>query len=106
MTISLPIQHAPEKPREGEPCNGCGYCCAAEPCGVALKFIPVHQWGARGPCLAMEFEAGRFFCGLVRHPTRYIDVGEPAEWKTELDATVGAMIARLLGVGKGCDTSD
>lgn len=31
---------APEKPEEGAPCNGCGFCCAAEPCGLAVESHP------------------------------------------------------------------
>jgi len=27
---------APAKPALGEPCNGCGVCCAAEPCPVGM----------------------------------------------------------------------
>ncbi len=52
---------APEKPAFGSPCNGCGFCCAAEPCGVARQFVPGATEGA--PCPAMEFEHGPF---LVR----------------------------------------
>ena len=46
----------PIKPAHGNPCNGCGLCCAMEPCGVAREFIPDHP--EEGPCLALEWEAG------------------------------------------------
>lgn len=85
---------APEKPAFGSPCNGCGFCCAAEPCGVARQFVPGAIEGA--PCPAMEFEHGRFWCGMVRRPGHYL--GLPA-WG---DEEMGAMIGEALGAGKGC----
>lgn len=85
---------APEKPAFGSPCNGCGFCCAAEPCGVARQFVPGATDGA--PCPAMEFEHGRFWCGMVRRPGYYL--GLPA-WG---DEEMGAMIGEALGTGKGC----
>ncbi len=85
---------APEKPEEGAPCNGCGFCCAAGPCGLAVEFLGVTV----GPCPAMEFEAGRFWCGLVRNPSSYLDM--PAFG----DPVVGAIFARAVGIGRGCDS--
>ena len=91
-------ERAPPKPRLGDPCNGCGYCCAAEPCGLAQEYIGC---GTDGPCPAMEFDGGRFFCGLVRKPSRYMDL--PNEWA---DPILGPMIAEALGAGRGCDADD
>lgn len=91
-------QRLPLKPAYGEPCNGCGFCCAAEPCGIAREFIPDHP--EEGPCLAMEFDAGRFVCGMIRQPGRYM--GLP-DWG---DAHMGALFAEALGAGKGCDADD
>ena len=85
---------APPKPAFGAPCNGCGFCCAAEPCGVARQFVPGAIDGA--PCPAMEFEHDRFWCGMVRWPGHYL--GLPA-WG---DEEMGAMIGEALGAGKGC----
>ncbi|SFV14608.1 hypothetical protein SAMN02799631_05924 [Methylobacterium sp. 174MFSha1.1] len=85
---------APPKPEFGSPCNGCGFCCAAEPCGVARQFVPGAVKGA--PCPAMEFEHGRFWCGMVRRPGHYL--GLPA-WG---DEEMGAMIGEALGTEKGC----
>ena len=94
MTIPTD-ERGPEKPRFGDPCNGCGLCCAAEPCGLAREFIGA---GEDGPCPAMEFEAGRFWCGLVRHASRYMDL--PNDWA---DPMLGEMFATALGAGRGCD---
>jgi hypothetical protein len=54
----------------GSLCNGCGYCGATEPRGVAREYIP--DYPKEGPCRAMEYEAGRFGCGMIRHPSRYM----------------------------------
>ena len=94
--IAETIAKAPPKPASGSPCNGCGFCCAAEPCGVALNHIP--GCSAQGPCPAMEFEAGRFFCGMIRRPSHYMQL--PNAWADEV---LGDMIAQALGAGRGCD---
>lgn len=86
------------KPRLGLPCNGRGYCCATEPCGIAREFIPHHP--EEGPCLAMEFDAGRFVCGMIRRPGHYM--GLP-DWA---DAHMGGLFADALGAGRGCDADD
>lgn len=80
------LERAPEKPRFGAPCNGCGYCCAAEQCHLSLEIF-----GAVGaPCPAMQFEGGRFYCGVLRDSPPMI---QPT-------------IAFLLGIGRGCDADD
>jgi hypothetical protein len=50
----------------------------------------------------MEFEAGRFWCGMVRNPGKYVGL---SEWAAgEIRESVGTLIAHMLGVGKGCDS--
>ena len=49
-------QRPPVKPAKGEACNGCGYCCAEEPCHLAVEYIGA---GTERPCPALEFEEGR-----------------------------------------------
>ena len=88
-------QRLPVKPAKGEGCNGCGYCCAEEPCHLAVEYIGA---GTEGPCPALEFEEGRAWCGLVRHASRYMDL--PNDWA---DAVLGEMFATALGAGRGCD---
>lgn len=90
----------PLKPAFGLPCNGCGYCCATAACGVALQFIPDHP--EDGPCRAMEYEGGRFVCGMIRHPSRYMP-DLPNDWA---DAYLGQLFAEALGAGRGCDADD
>lgn len=97
--ISL-LQHpstAPEKPRMGEPCNGCGYCCAAETCQLAQLLMGDPP----APCPAMEFDAGRFWCGLVRNPDKYL-----VHPFIGLGTRVAPLAMESLGVGRGCDADD
>jgi hypothetical protein len=87
--VSLPVvpEHAPEKPREGQPCNGCGYCCAAEVCRVGLA---VYGKDTPAPCPAITFHDGRFWCGVVESAT----------------PKMKPIVELVLGVGFGCDATD
>lgn len=94
----------PRKPTEGDPCNGCGVCCVAIPCPTARDMGVATFYG---PCPALEWENGRSWCGLVRHPSRYIveamDLGPKAPF---FDAIMGPMFAEALGgTGGGCDST-
>lgn len=93
-------QRLPLKPAFGSPCNGCGMCCAMEPCGLAREFIPDHP--SEGPCRALEHDEGRFTCGLIRHASRYLP-DLPNDWA---DAHLGGIFAEALGAGQGCDSDD
>ncbi|WP_147019947.1 hypothetical protein [Methylorubrum extorquens] len=98
----------PVKPAFGSPCNGCGYCCAQEPCAVAREFVGA---GEDGPCPALEREDGRFVCGMIVRPIFYIgraaglDGAADAAPSAE-DAAIGGQIAEALGAGRGCDADD
>lgn len=61
---------APVKPLPGQACNGCGVCCAAEPCPVARLYL----WQNRGACRALHWseQQQRYFCGLVLQPKVYL----------------------------------
>ena len=61
---------APAKPALGEPCNGCGVCCAAEPCPVSLALLWPHQ----APCKALIWHdvENRYLCGMVMQPSNYL----------------------------------
>lgn len=57
--------------------------------------------GAAGPpCPAMEFGADRFWCGLVRRPSRYL--GTPPV----SDRLIGPLVRVELSIGEGCDTGE
>jgi hypothetical protein len=86
----IPLTTAPEKPPWGEPCNGCGYCCAAELCPVGRA---VHGEDHPAPCPSMKFRDGRFWCEAVT-------VAE------SISPEHGAFIRFRLGIGVGCDSRD
>lgn len=99
------------KPKRGEPCNGCSYCCSTEPCSLAKEFLNCQA----GPCVALEYEVGRTRCGLVRNPLGYlfaaknpgaeINVLDPAP-AIEEGYRLSTQIAQALGLGMGCDADD
>jgi hypothetical protein len=94
----------PARARAGDPCNGCGYCCITEPCGLAVQYLGATS----GPCPALEWEAGRTWCGMVRHPMRHLKEGaRHPEVYAAGNEEVGRLFARVLGgVGGACDTAD
>lgn len=85
------------KPPEGEPCNGCGVCCALETCPAArLRFLQRH-----GPCPALTWNAdeARYRCGLLMQPRHYLG-GLPLP-----ESLLQRLFARWIAVGHGCDCS-
>lgn len=100
-----------QKPPIGAPCNGCGYCCAVQPCALAEEFLKCTE----GPCVALERDGERTGCGLVRNPLGYLfkaahpDSDVPAldaPACSEVASQLSADMARALGIGKGCDSDD
>lgn len=86
--------HAPAKPAPGSDCNGCGVCCAAEPC-------PLGQWLSRrrrGACVAPTWRDAdrRYACGLLDDPQRWLPA-LPAAWAR-------ALARRWIAAGRGCDS--
>lgn len=61
---------APAKPALGDTCNGCGVCCAAEPCPVSLALLWPHQ----APCRALIWSdsAQRYLCGMATEPASFL----------------------------------
>ncbi|MBS1143689.1 MAG: hypothetical protein H6R14_1095 [Proteobacteria bacterium] len=89
---------APAKPAEGQPCNGCGVCCALETCPAArLRFLQ-----AKGPCPALHWSAAeqRYRCGLLASPRAYFG------WLPGfVEPLVQRLVARWIAAGQGCDCS-
>jgi hypothetical protein len=94
----MSTSRAPEKPPHGAPCNGCGLCCAAEPCALAGEYL--GQAPDEGPCRALEFDDGRFWCGLVQRPGYYLGL---QDWA---DPQFAVLFAFALRLGLGCDAED
>lgn len=84
------------KPAFGQPCNGCGKCCAAEPCALARDLLNCHV----APCRAMEMDGDRMVCGLVTRPAWYM-YGENVP--SEQTGRLSSLFAAALGFGMGCD---
>ncbi|WP_273456353.1 hypothetical protein [Nevskia ramosa] len=87
------------KPRMGGAFNGCGLCCAMEPCQLAVQFLSAPQ----GRCRALEIEGGRAWCGLVRRPAFYMF---GAHVPTSETGGLSVALAAALGLGMGCDADD
>jgi len=89
---------APDQPAEGQPCNGCGVCCALETCPVGrLRFLQ-----KQGPCPALEWSAdeSRYRCGLLVRPGHYFG------WlSTTAEPLARRLLARWIAAGHGCDCS-
>ncbi len=81
---------APPKPREGQPCNGCGVCCLAEPCPVGM----VVSLKRHGTCRALRWsdEETRYLCGLMIKPGL-------------AGRLIKALAGRWIAAGIGCDSS-
>ncbi|MCE4536103.1 hypothetical protein LXT12_02360 [Pelomonas sp. P7] len=81
---------APPKPAPGQPCNGCGVCCLAEPCPLGV----VLSRRLRGACVALRWDGARYLCGaLTAQPS-----GLFGRWGLRL-------VRRWIAAGAGCDCS-
>jgi hypothetical protein len=74
---------APTKPNWGAACNGCGVCCAAEPCPLGMLLS--LRW--RGACRALRWDGQRYRCGVMRRPL------------------LRRLVGRWIAAGRGCDSS-
>ncbi|UTH75213.1 hypothetical protein [Chromobacterium sp. IIBBL 290-4] len=86
---------APAKPAPGQPCNGCGVCCAAAPCPLS-RLLLGHK---TGPCPALKWETPHYRCGLIMHPRSHLR-RLPA-W---LELGFRRLARRYLAIGAGCDS--
>lgn len=90
-----------EKPRIGEPCNGCGICCRARVCynGAYIQRL-VKELGETvpGPCPAMmEMPDGTVRCEIIVNPRKYFP-------KSKYPVPVlSRNMANAVGSGIGCD---
>lgn len=96
-TIFLHAQ-APAKPPAGEPCNGCGVCCADEPCPLG-QLVSRRR---RGRCRALVWDEAQhlYRCGMLMTPTWYLPgpLHALAPW-------LAGLTRRWIAAGRGCDSS-
>lgn len=85
-----------EKPPHGQPCNGCGQCCADELCPLGVGVFG-EPWERR--CPALEPDGERFVCGLVVNPMVYAIAQTLLHGKEVMSRSA----AHLVGAGRGCD---
>jgi hypothetical protein len=81
-------QSAPAKPEVGTACNGCGACCATEPCPLGVVISRKRS----GPCVALEWidALQRYQCGVLN--------------KAALSGRSSLrLVTRWIAAGKGCD---
>ncbi|MGF7243961.1 hypothetical protein ABIC11_004417 [Pseudomonas oryzihabitans] len=101
-----------DKPSQGQPCNGCGLCCIAEVCDLGKEL------GDEERCRALiSLGTGRFACGLVADPYRFLPPERLVPWHAidqlapggqdgQGEQALKAHFAGLLGAGRGCDADD
>ncbi len=89
---------APQKPAVGTPCNGCGVCCASEPCPVGM----VLSGRRRGSCTALRWDQDqvRYRCAAVSAPASVMPHG--TRW---LAPVFARMARRWITAGSGCDAT-
>ena len=84
---------APPKPAHGAACNGCGVCCAAEPCPLGV-FITKRRHG-RCAALLWDDAGQRHHCGAVTEPGRFLG------WLPR--ALARRLALRWISAASGCD---
>ena len=89
---------APAKPLAGQPCNGCGVCCASEPCPLGV----LASRRLRGPCSALRWieDHGVYRCGLIEQPAAFLPAA--LRWSAPL---LARLAHRFIAAGSGCDSS-
>lgn len=84
MTEQHQITFHPEKPKFGQPCNGCGFCCKNEVCKLGKDFYESDVV----PCQGLRSDGKRYWCAVV-------------EYAESIDMP---LIGLALGIGVGCDS--
>jgi hypothetical protein len=97
---------APKKPVWGDACNGCGVCCATEPCPVGI----VLTGKTTGACAALRWSEAesRYHCGALVDANNTVAQELPRGLGWTAPAWVGLLKLagpRWISAGTGCDCS-
>jgi len=89
---------APAKPAYGAPCNGCGVCCASEPCPLGMLLSTARK----GACKALRWDdaRSRYVCGVVSAPHTVL----PGRLRG-FAPLLGKLARRWISAGSGCDAT-
>ena len=99
--MTPPVIHlhveAPSKPAPGEACNGCGVCCAWQPCPLGV----VVSCRRHGACAALRWDDAerRYRCTMVDAP----ETAWPA-LPAVLHVPLRRLARRWIAAGAGCDS--
>ena len=94
MNTILLHRDAPPKPAVGADCNGCGVCCAMEPCPLSHGLLG-HR---NGSCPALVWQGTRYGCGMVIEPAKHV------RWLPDgLESFAAHLARRWIAAGTGCD---
>ncbi len=91
---------APAKPALGQPCNGCGLCCLAQPCPLGM-LVSLRRTGA---CSALRWSDAhqRYQCGMVSQPIEVLH--RLPQWLVRpVAGLLAAAARRWIAAGQGCD---
>ena len=88
---------APAKPETGAACNGCGVCCAWQPCPLGMLISGRRQ----GACDALRWDdsAQRYHCAALSQPQLVWP-----KLPTALARPLQALARRWIAAGAGCDS--
>src|ERR1700712_782013 len=89
---------APAKPAEAAPCNGCGVCCAAEPCPIGV-LVTGRRTGACAALLWNE-DGALYRCGMVSDPLTVMP-----RLPRVLAPLVRRLARRWISAASGCDSN-
>jgi hypothetical protein len=61
---------------------------------------------SQAPCIALEFDEGRYFCGLVKNPAKYLipQKSDDDHVADEARRLLSPGFAAILYLGAGCDS--
>lgn len=91
------------KPRFGEPCNGCGECCRVAACHLSVQMLNSRV----APCIALEIHDGKFRCGVVERPHYYLEPNmETEDEKQAFDLLLRSAVKEFIYVDVGCGCPD